>query len=169
LASFPQDCQLTTRHPDIPAWEEMPAELKPVLARQMELYAGFLEHTDHQVRRLLDALEDLEILDDTLVYVIVGDNGASAEGSLQGTFNEYVTLSGFGHLETPEFLNANLDKFGGVEAYNHTRSVGRMRWTRRISGPSRWPRTSAGRATARSCTGPRGSGPKVRSAASSIT
>jgi arylsulfatase A-like enzyme len=56
--------------------------MKPVLSRQMEIYAGFLEHTDHHVGRLIDALEDLEILDDTLIYVIIGDNGASAEGSL---------------------------------------------------------------------------------------
>ena len=50
----------------------------------MEVYAGFLEHTDHHVGRLIDALKDLEILDDTLIYLIIGDNGASAEGSLQG-------------------------------------------------------------------------------------
>ena len=62
-----------------------PTTLKPVLARQMEVYAGFLEHTDHHVGRLVDALEDLEVLDDTLVYYIIGDNGASAEGTLNGT------------------------------------------------------------------------------------
>ena len=61
----------------------MPDELKPVLARQMEVYAGFLEHTDHHVGRLVDALEDLGVLDDTLVYYIIGDNGASAEGTRQ--------------------------------------------------------------------------------------
>ena len=72
----------------------MPDDLKPVLARQMEVYAGFLEHTDHHVGRLVDALADLEILDDTLVYVIIGDNGASAEGTLNGTFNELITLNG---------------------------------------------------------------------------
>ena len=68
----------------------MPDDLKPVLARQMEVYAGFLEHTDHHVGRLLDALEDLGVLDDTLVYYIIGDNGASAEGTLNGTFNELL-------------------------------------------------------------------------------
>ena len=67
--------------------------MKPVLARQMEVYAGFLEHTDHHVGRLIAALEDLQILDDTLIYVIVGDNGASAEGSLQGCFNELAPSS----------------------------------------------------------------------------
>ncbi len=58
--------------------------MKPVLVRQMEVYAGFLEHTDHHVGRLIDALKDLGVLEDTLIYLIIGDNGASAEGSLQG-------------------------------------------------------------------------------------
>ena len=85
----------------------------------MEVYAGFLEHTDHHVGRLLDALKDLSILDDTLIYLIIGDNGASAEGSLQGCFNEMAPLTGFPQLETPEFLTRAMDKLGGVEAYNH--------------------------------------------------
>ena len=92
--------------------------MTPVLIREMEIYADFLSHVDHHVGRLLDALKDLEILDDTLVYLIIGDNGASAEGSLQGTFNEMVTITGFGQLETPKFMNDHLDKFGGPEAYN---------------------------------------------------
>jgi arylsulfatase A-like enzyme len=62
----------------------MDEQLKPVLARQMEVYAGFLEHTDHHVGRLLQALEELGVLEDTLVYVIVGDNGASAEAPSRG-------------------------------------------------------------------------------------
>ena len=85
----------------------------------MEVYAGFLEHTDHHVGRLIDALEDLEILDDTLVYVIIGDNGASAEGTPHGTFNELLVLNGANHLETTEFMAARIDLFGTPEAYNH--------------------------------------------------
>ena len=83
LGVIPADAELTARPAEIPAWDDMPAELKPVLARQMEVYAGFLEHTDHHVGRLVDALADLEVLDDTLVYYIIGDNGASAEGTLE--------------------------------------------------------------------------------------
>jgi arylsulfatase len=101
LGVIPPDCNLTKRHLEMPAWDEMPADLKPVLARQMEIYAGFLEHTDYHVGRLIDALADLEILDDTLIYYIIGDNGASAEGTLQGTFNEMLPINGLGHLETP--------------------------------------------------------------------
>ena len=89
LGVIPQDCQLTPRHPEIPAWDTVSTEMKPILAREMEVYAGYMEHTDHHVGRLVDALKDLEVLDDTLIYVIIGDNGASAEGSLQGTFNCY--------------------------------------------------------------------------------
>jgi arylsulfatase A-like enzyme len=79
LGVIPADAELTIRHHEIPAWDDTDQEMRPVLVRQMENYAGFLEHTDHHVGRLIDALEQLEILEDTLVYVIVGDNGASAE------------------------------------------------------------------------------------------
>ena len=84
LGVIPADCQLTARHEEIPAWDDMPEALKPILRRQMEVYAGFLEYTDHHVGRLLDGLKKLNILDDTLVYYIIGDNGASAEGTLNG-------------------------------------------------------------------------------------
>ncbi len=68
LGVIPADAELTPRHDEIPAYDDMPEELKPVLERQMEVYAGFLEHTDHHIGRLLDVLEELEVLDDTLVY-----------------------------------------------------------------------------------------------------
>ena len=112
LGVIPADAELTARPEEIPAWDDMPDDLKPVLARQMEVYAGFLEHTDHHVGRLLDALEDLEILDDTLIYVIIGDNGASAEGTPRGTFNELLVLNGAAALETTEFMVSKIDKFG---------------------------------------------------------
>jgi arylsulfatase len=139
LGVIPPDCQLTERHPEIPAWDDITPEMKPVLARQMEIYAGFLEHTDHQVGRLLECLADLQILNDTLIYVIIGDNGASAEGSLQGTFNEMLTLCGFAKLETPQFLTERLDKFGGPEAYNHY-AVG---WAHAMDTPYQWTKQVA--------------------------
>ena len=105
LGVVPADAELTARHDEIPAWDDMPDELKPVLARQMEVYAGFLEHTDHHVGRLVDALEDLGVLEDTLVYYIIGDNGASAEGTINGTFNEMFIFNGAAALETPEFVD----------------------------------------------------------------
>ena len=104
LGVIPADAELTARHDEIPAWDDMPDELKPVLAREMEVYAGFLEHTDHHVGRLIDAIEDLGVLDDTIVYYIIGDNGASAEGTLNGAFNEMANFNGMAALETPEFM-----------------------------------------------------------------
>jgi arylsulfatase A-like enzyme len=166
---IPPDCPLTQRHKEIPAWDEMPAALKPVLIRQMEVYAGFLEYTDHHVGRLVDSLEKLNLLDDTLIYYIIGDNGASAEGTLHGTYNEMINFNGAAALETPEFLMARLDKLGGPESYNHY-AVG---WAHAMNTPYQWTKQVAShwgvRATERSCTGPRGSRGTAKSAASSIT
>jgi arylsulfatase len=139
LGVIPPDCNLTKRHPEMPAWDTIDPKMKPVLARQMEIYAGFLEHTDHHVGRLIDTLAGLEILDDTLIYYILGDNGASAEGTHQGTFNEYVPLNGFGFLETPESLINNMDKFGGPQAYNHY-AVG---WAHAMDTPYQWTKQIA--------------------------
>ncbi len=120
LGVIPQEAGLTPRPEGLPAWDDMPDQLKPVLERQMETYAAFLEHTDHHIGRVIDALEELGQLDHTLIYYITGDNGASPEGTPNGTFNEYILFNGFeGLIETPEFLNANLDKWGSPEAYNH--------------------------------------------------
>jgi arylsulfatase A-like enzyme len=139
LGVVPEDAELTARPEEIPAWDEMPDELKPVLARQMEVYAGFLEHTDHHIGRVIDALEDLEILDDTLVYYIVGDNGASAEGTVNGTFNELMSLNGASAIETPEFMAARVDEFGTPSAYNHF-SVG---WAHAMDTPYQWTKQVA--------------------------
>ena len=139
LGVVPEDAELTARPAEIPAWEEMPDDLKPVLARQMEVYAGFLEHTDHHIGRVIDALSELEILDDTLVYYIVGDNGASAEGTPQGCFNELIVLNGAGGLETTEFMTSKIDLFGTPEAYNHF-AVG---WAHAMDTPYQWTKQVA--------------------------
>jgi arylsulfatase len=139
LGVVPPDAELTARPTEIPAWDEMPEELKPVLARQMEVYAGFLEHTDHHIGRLIDALEDLEVLDDTLVYYIVGDNGASAEGTPNGCFNEIAILNGALGVETVEFMASKIDKFGTPEAYNHY-AVG---WAHAMDTPYQWTKQVA--------------------------
>jgi arylsulfatase A-like enzyme len=139
LGVIPADAELTPRHDEIPAFDDMPDDLKPVLRRQMEIYAGFLEFTDHHVGRLLDALADLEILDNTLVYYIVGDNGASAEGTHNGTFNEMINFNGAAALETPEFMLAHLDEFGGPDSYNHY-AVG---WAHAMDTPYQWTKQVA--------------------------
>jgi arylsulfatase len=139
LGVIPEDAELTARHEEIPAWDDMPEELKPVLARQMEVYAGFIEHTDHHVGRLVDALEDLGILENTLVYYIVGDNGASAEGTINGTFNELCSLNGAAALETVEFMASHIDGFGTPSAYNHY-AVG---WAHALDTPYQWTKQIA--------------------------
>ena len=139
LGVVPPDAELTTRPEEIPAWDDMPDDLKPVLARQMEVYAGFLEHTDHHVGRLIDALDDLEVLGDTLVYYIIGDNGASAEGTPQGCFNELIVLNGAAGLETTEFMTSRIDEFGTPGAYNHY-AVG---WAHAMDTPYQWTKQVA--------------------------
>ncbi|MFN8228311.1 MAG: arylsulfatase [Mycobacterium sp.] len=139
LGVIPPDCELTARHAEIPAWEDMPEELKPVLRRQMEVYAGFLEYTDHHVGRLIDSLERLGVLDDTLVFYIIGDNGASAEGTLNGTYNEMLNFNGMAAIETPEFLMSTIDKLGGPDSYNHY-AVG---WAHAMDTPYQWTKQVA--------------------------
>ena len=139
LGVVPADAELTARHVEIPAWDEMDDALKPVLEREMEVYAGFLEHTDFHVGRLIDALDDLEILDDTLVFYIVGDNGASAEGTVNGAFNEMANFNGMAALETTEFMLSKLDEFGSPAAYNHY-SVG---WAWAMNAPYQWTKQVA--------------------------
>ncbi|HNS03975.1 MAG TPA: arylsulfatase [Anaerolineae bacterium] len=139
LGVISADCELTPRHAEIPAWDEMPAELKPVLEREMEVYAGFLEHTDYHTGRVIDAIAELGILDDTLIYVIVGDNGASAEGTLNGAFNEMANFNGMADLETPEFLLSKMDEFGSPSSYNHY-AVG---WAWAMGTPYQWTKQVA--------------------------
>jgi arylsulfatase len=133
------DAELTERPAEIPAWADMPEDLHPILRRQMEVYAGFLEHTDRQVGRLIDALAELGALEDTLIIYIIGDNGASAEGTVNGCFNEMVSLNGMGGLETTELLLSKLDKLGSPEAYNHY-AVG---WAHAMCTPYQWTKQVA--------------------------
>ena len=105
----------------------------------MEVYAGYMEYVDHHVGRLLDSIDKLGVLDDTLVFYIIGDNGASAEGTLHGTFNEMINFNGAEALETSEFLIARLDKLGGPESYNHY-AVG---WAHAMNTPYQWTKQVA--------------------------
>lgn len=139
LGVIPADAELTPRHAEIPAWDDMPDELKPVLEREMEVYAGFLEHTDHHVGRVIDAIDELGILDDTIIYYIIGDNGASAEGTVNGAFNEMANFNGMAALETPEFMASKMDEFGTPTSYNHY-AVG---WAWAMDTPFQWTKQVA--------------------------
>jgi arylsulfatase len=135
----PADAELTARPEAIPAWDEMDDALRPVLERQMEVYAGFLEHTDHHVGRLIDTLESIGALENTLVYYIIGDNGASAEGTVNGAFNEMANFNGLAAIETPEFMASMKDKLGTKDAYNHY-AVG---WAWAMCSPYQWTKQVA--------------------------
>lgn len=139
LGVIPKDCELTALNTEVPRWDEMPDNFKPVLAREMEVYAGYLEFTDYHVGRIIDSLEKLDILDDTLIYYICGDNGASAEGSINGCFNEMSYFNGLQSMETPEYLTARIDEFGGPKSYNHF-AVG---WALAMCTPYQWTKQVA--------------------------
>jgi len=117
LGVVPRAAKLTPRPKEIPAWADMRAEQKRLFERQMETFAGFAEHTDHEVGRLVAQLEAIGALDNTLFYYIVGDNGASAEGGPEGTFNEMMALNGINGKA--EQMMQHIDTWGGPTTFPH--------------------------------------------------
>jgi len=113
----PAGTKLTSKPADIPDWDTLSKDEKRLYAHQMEVFAAFAEHTDHEVGRLFQAIEDLGEGDNTLFIYVLGDNGSSAEGGLAGTFNEMVVLNGLD--DSVEDQLEHLDEFGGPMAYNH--------------------------------------------------
>ena len=137
LGVIPADCELTERPPAIPAWDQLPAEQRRFAARLMETYAGFATHTDEQVGRLVDALEQMNQLDNTLVFYILGDNGASGEGGPDGTVNEVALFNGV--LLGPEQNLPHLDALGGPMTYPQY-PVG---WAHAMNTPYQWTKQIA--------------------------
>jgi arylsulfatase len=115
LGVVPADAILTPRDELMPAWDSLDETSKRLFARQMEVYAGYSENADHHVGRLLDSIEEMGELDDTLVIWIWGDNGASLEGTPTGTFNEGTMVNGL-PLTDQEQMQLTL-KWGGLEAW----------------------------------------------------
>jgi arylsulfatase A-like enzyme len=115
LGVIPADAELTPRPEAMPAWDSLDETHKRLYARQMEVYAGYCANADWNVGRLIDAIEEMGELDNTLVIYIWGDNGASMEGTLSGTFNELTTLNGI-PLTDEQQLQLVL-KWGGLEAW----------------------------------------------------
>ena len=112
--SFPPDAELTERPDLFPAWDSLSDNQKKLYARQMEVFAGFSENADWNVGRLLDAIDDLGETDNTLVFYIWGDNGASMEGTITGSFNEMTFLNGV-VLDADHQLEL-IEQYGGIEA-----------------------------------------------------
>jgi arylsulfatase len=117
LGVIPANAKLTPRPPQIPAWESLSPERKKIASRLMEIYAGFLAQTDYEVGRLVDAIKEMGQWDNTLFIYIVGDNGASGEGTPFGVFNEWSVLNGL--PEDPGVALKHFDELGGPTAYNH--------------------------------------------------
>jgi arylsulfatase len=112
----PPGTTLSRRPSWVQDWSALPAEERHAYARMMEVYAGFLSHTDHQLGRLLDFLASSGELDRTLVLAL-SDNGASAEGGPNGTFNENFIFNGLPH--DVQATRAMLDKLGSAQTYGH--------------------------------------------------
>ena len=116
LGILPADAELSRHDPDVPEWDSLTPEARRLSARMMEVFAGFLSHTDHHLGRLLDYLRAQGVLDNTIVMVI-SDNGASAEGGPTGTTNEAQFFNNA--QETLEESLAVIDEIGGPEHFNH--------------------------------------------------
>ena len=115
LGVIPADAELTPRPDAMPAWDSLDETHKRLYARQMEVYAGYSANVDWNIGRVIDAIEEMGDLDNTLVIYIWGDNGASMEGTLSGTFNELTTMNGV-PLTDEQQLQLVL-KWGGLEAW----------------------------------------------------
>ena len=137
LGVVPPGTRLAPKPKDIKAWDQLSANERKLYARQMEVFAGFAEHTDHEVGRLVEAIEEMGELDDTLFLYVWGDNGSSAEGGLTGTFNEMIVLNGL--PDTVEEQLKRLDDFGGPMAYNHFNAG----WAHATNTPFQWTKQVA--------------------------
>ncbi len=134
---IPAGTKLTPRPSELQAWKDVPADAKRVYLRLMENYAEFMAHTDHEVGRLIDSLEASGELENTLVMYVVGDNGASAEGGLEGTFSELASLLGI-QLGLASTLD-RIDEIGGPTSEPHV-PVG---WAWAMDAPFAWTKQIA--------------------------
>src|SRR4051812_1689659 len=138
LGVIPQNAKLTPRDSAFPAWDSVPPEVKKVYAHQMEVYAGYQENADTAVGRVVKGIEDMGLADNTLIFYIFGDNGASMEGTETGTFNEMTTLNGV-PLTADQQLKAikaygGLDKWGGPDMAPHYAAA----WAWAGNAPFQW-------------------------------
>ncbi len=117
MGVIPASAKLTPRPKEIPAWDTMNADQKRLFERQMETFAGFGEHTDHEVGRLVAQLEAIGELDNTLFFYIVGDNGSSAEGGPEGTYNEMMALNGI--VGKADQMMEHIDTWGDHTTFPH--------------------------------------------------
>ncbi|MBW4596582.1 MAG: arylsulfatase [Brasilonema angustatum HA4187-MV1] len=137
LGVIPANAQLTSRPKELPAWDSLSKEDQRIYGHEMEVFAGFLAHTDFEVGRLINAIDQIGELDNTLIFYIVGDNGASAEGGLAGSVNE---LKVFNKVpESREQLLADLNDLGSPKTFNHYHAA----WAWAGATPFQWTKQIA--------------------------
>lgn len=137
MGIIPENTQLTARPKEIPAWDDMSADQKRLFERQMEVYAGFGEQTDYEVGRLVKALEDMGEMDNTIFIYIVGDNGASAEGGPEGSYNEMMALNGI--IGNASQMMDHIDDWGMPSTFPHY-AIG---WAHALDCPFQWTKQVA--------------------------
>ena len=137
LGVVPPGTKLASKPADIVDWDTLSADEKRLYARQMEIFAAFAEHTDHEVGRLVDAIEAMGEMDNTMFIYVFGDNGSSAEGGLTGTFNELVVLNGL--PDSVEDQLPHLDEWGGPMSYPHFHAG----WAVATNSPFQWTKQVA--------------------------
>jgi arylsulfatase A-like enzyme len=137
LGVVPEHTVLAPWAEGVPHWAELSGTEQRVAARFMETYAAFAEHADHHVGRLVDALEDLGVLDDTLVFYLLGDNGASGEGGIAGTMREH--LVGHGIFEDADTMAGQLDRLGDPSTY----AIYPVGWALATNTPYQWTKQVA--------------------------
>ncbi|QDT00685.1 arylsulfatase [Adhaeretor mobilis] len=137
MGIIPADTKLTPRPDSLPAWDSLPEAERKVYARMMEVFAAFTAHTDHEVGRLVDTIEEMGELDNTLVIYMAGDNGSSAEGGINGLLNEMTFFNAL-----PESLDTKLaafDTLGSDKHYNHFPAG----WAWAMDTPFQWTKQIA--------------------------
>ena len=137
LGIVPESAELAPWAEGVPHWDELDETEQRVAARFMETYAGFAEHADVQVGRFVDALDDMGVLDDTLFFYLLGDNGASGEGGPRGTFREH--LVGHGIQDDTADMAARLDTLGDPSTY----AIYPVGWALAMNTPYPWTKQVA--------------------------
>ncbi len=139
MGIVPADTKLTPMPEDIKDWDSLSEDEKRLFALQMETFAGFAEHTDVEIGRLVNAIDEIGVLENTLFIYIMGDNGSSAEGGLEGTYNELVHLNGIFDAETVDSMLKRADDWGGPDSFPHMTCA----WAVATDAPFKWTKQMA--------------------------
>ncbi len=132
MGMVPPGTKLAAKPPAIKDWDKLSTDEKRLFTRQAEVFAAFLDYTDHEIGRMLKAFEDVGQADNTLVFYIAGDNGTSGEGGQNGMFNEYTYFNGV--PEKVEDMLKRIDQWGGPETYPHMAAG----WAVALNAPFGW-------------------------------